>query len=156
MNQIAKVGEVLPTKSNITEKANEIVSLVNDGEVSAIEIAIKLKAIMLVCEEALSAINENVVTEVSKFGKSTESLGVKLEVKEVGTKWDYSTSDAWKSIKLEEDKLAEKRKQIEDIAKKTPVGAVANWTDTETGELLTIKTGLKTSKTSFAITIPKS
>lgn len=155
MQSIATVGEVLPTKTNITDKANELIELVKNGEVNALEVAIKAKAIIATCEEFLTGINEDVLAEIGKYGKKANVLGAIAEVKEVGTKWDYSNSEAWVQAKKQEDSIAEKRKQVEAMAKTIPAGTEVNWTDAETGETFTVAAGAKSSKTSFAITLGK-
>lgn len=156
-NAIEKVGEVLsnPTKTNISEQAARMVQIVNDGEINPIDAAVKAKAIIASCEEFLSQINDAVVNEVSKYGKSTSALGAKVEVKETGVKYDFTGSEAWNKIKSQEDRIAEKRKQVEAIAKNCPSGSEVQWTDTDTGETLSIQVAAKSSKTSFAITIAK-
>lgn len=156
-NAIEKVGEnlSLPTKTNISEQAALMAQLVKDGELNPLDAAVKAKAIIASCEEFLSQINDYVVDEVAKYGKSTSALGAKIEVRETGVKYDFTGSEAWNKIKSEEDRIAEKRKQVEAIAKNCPSGSELQWTDIDTGEMLSIQVAAKSSKTSFAITISK-
>lgn len=145
----------LPTKENIETLAKTISSRVLDGFDNPINTAVQLAAIEKVCASVKEKIKPAVLAEIAKSGKKTSALGAEIEEGEFGAKWDYSSSDAWVSVKAQEDKIAEKRKAIEAIAKNCPEGAELDWTDTDTGEMLTIKRGNKTSSTSFKITLGK-
>lgn len=152
---ISICSDFLPTKSNIEALANNISELANNGEVDVLKLAVQLTAVAKACEQAKEKLNEAILTELDKHGKGTEVLGAKVEKKEVGTKWDYSQSEAWVAVKKREDNVAEQRKAIEQIAKNVPEGSEMQYTDMETGETLVVKRGVKTSKSSFAVTLGK-
>lgn len=149
------VREFIPTKSNIDKMAQEIAMSVLNGESDPIFLAIRLAALEKICEQARELIGDSVQSELSKYNGKAEFLGAKIERKEVGTKYDYTASDAWTTIKAMEDKVGEHRKAVEAIAKALPEGHQAEFVNPETGEAMTIKRSSKSSKTSFAITLGK-
>jgi hypothetical protein len=149
------IREFQPTKTNISTLAAEIASAVLNGESDPIALAVQLAAIEKVCEQARELIKDSVSAELSKHNGKTEILGAKIERKEVGTKYDYTASEAWSTIKAMEDKIAEHRKAVEAIAKALPEGHQAEFVNPETGEAMTIVRSTKSSTTSFAVTLGK-
>jgi len=137
------------------EKRQALIEACSEGEINPIDLAVKLAAIEKVCEKVREGINEQVVTELEKEQRKTTRLGANVECKEVGTKWNYTGSEAWNAVKQQEDKVAEKRKAIESIAKSLPEGSESSFTDTDTGDTYEVVRGTKTSKTSFAVTLGK-
>lgn len=156
MSNIIELKEdFIPSKDNISGIAGSIVERLNSGEADPLKVIVQLTAVEKACAIAREQANEIVLTELSKYGKSTSVLGAKIEQKEVGVKWDYSQSEAWIKLKEQKDKIDEKIKAVENIAKTLPEGAESSFTDTDTGETWGICKGLKSSKTSFAVTLQK-
>jgi len=154
MKQIISVGtDFLPTKQNISDLSDNIAELATNGEIDVLKTAVQLEAIKKACEQAREKMEEAVLAELQKHGRKAVVLGAKVDEKEVGTKWDYSGSEAWRKAKEEEDKAAAKRKAVEAIAKNIPAETESTYTDTDTGETLSVVRGSKTSKTSFTITL---
>ena len=145
----------LPTKEAIGDIAMNIVNQIRDGNGNPLELVVQLAAIEKICEMVREGIGEQVLSELDKEHGKTVCLGAKLERKETGTKYAYDGSEAWVAIKAAEDKIVEKRKAVEAIAKVLPADAESSWTDTDTGETLTIIHAPKSSKTSFVITLGK-
>lgn len=143
-----------PTKANIETLAQVLAEQALDGA-DPIRLAIQLTALQQTCEAAKAKLSEIVLTELDKNNGKASMLGANVERAEVGTKYDFSDSEAWVKIKAEEDKIADKRKAIEGMAKNVPDGSELQWTDTDTGETLSVKKASKTSKTSFKITLGK-
>jgi len=154
MSQLS-IGILLPTKENISDVSMNIIDKVRNGEMEPLELIAQLAAIEKVCEFVRTGIESNVLTELDKSQGKAEILGAKIEKKEVGIRWDYSASEAWKAIKTREEKIVEDRKAIEKIAQNIPDGQQLSYTDTSTGETLSVIRGNKSSKTSFAITLSK-
>ncbi len=155
-HQIIDLSEpLLPTKENIEMLANNIVANVLEGNANPLNVAIQLEAIKKACESAREKIATPVLNELQKFGNKTMLLGAKIEQKEVGTKYDFTQSEAWAKYNKQKEAIAEKLKAIEGIAKNVPLGTESSFTDTDTGETFTIVRASKTSTTSFAITLSK-
>jgi len=97
------------------------------------------------------------ITEVSKYGKGiTTSTGTKLELAEVGTKYDFSQCNDAYLVRLESEfaVLEQKIKDRKDMLKTlSPEGIIIF--DEETGEGDTVYPPSKTSKSSVKCTIVK-
>jgi hypothetical protein len=150
MNEL-NIGIALPTKENISTAATNIIDLVRSGEVNPLDVAVKLTAIEKACEMIREGISDAVVDELGKSNGKTSYLGAQVDRREVGTKWDYTASEAWNKTKEAETKAAEKRKAVEKIAQNVPEGTETTFTDTDTGETFSIVRGAKSSKTSYAV-----
>lgn len=145
------VKTIYPSKSNVSLLAAKIQQQVSEGQVDAIEAAIKLNATMNMCKEALELIRKDVVSELDKNRGKSDKFGCKVEVAEVGSKYDYSSNPSWAAFAATEAEAATERKKIEDRLKKIPAGKTL--VDDETGEALTGPS--KTSTTSFKVSLAK-
>lgn len=97
------------------------------------------------------------ILEVSKYGKGmTTSTGTKLELAEVGTKYDFSQCNDPRLIELEAELIyfEETIKQRKDFLKALNPSGVSVL-DKETGETITLYPPSKTSKSSVKTTIIK-
>lgn len=152
---IDSIKEFGCSKPEIETLAQLISEEALDGNTEPIKLCVQLTALIQVCEAAKEKLSEKVLSELDKHNGKTEVLGAKIDRKETGVKYDFSSSEAWKAIKASEDKIAEKRKAVETIAKTLPEGSELSFTDTDTGETMAVVKAYKTSKTSFAITLGK-
>lgn len=99
-------------------------------------------------KEFLSA----VMDEIKKYGKDhTTARGVKFELAETGTKYDYSANPEWEALDKELKAVQAKKKELEERLKKIPAGNAL--VDEATGE--TLLGPAKTSKSSFKIVLGK-
>jgi hypothetical protein len=97
------------------------------------------------------------ILEVSKYGKGmTTSTGTKLELAEVGTKYDFSQCNDPYLVRLESELviLEEKIKNRKDMLKTLSAEGIIVF-DEETGEGDTVYPPSKTSKSSVKTTIIK-
>lgn len=97
------------------------------------------------------------IYEVSKFGKGmTTSTGTKLELAEVGVKYDFSQCNDSELKKMEQEfeVLEEKIKSRKDFLKTLSASGITVL-DEETGETITLYPPSKTSKSSVKTTILK-
>jgi len=155
MTTLLEVTNVFePTKANIETMAQIIAEQSMDGA-DPIRLAVQLTAIIQTCEAAKAKLSEIIVSELDKSQGLSTCLGAKIERAEVGTKYDYSTSEAWVKVSEQEKLFSDRRKAIETIAKNAPEGTEMNVTDESTGETWAIKRAAKSSKSSFKITLSR-
>lgn len=156
---------MLPTISNELSKtqikiiADKTASDIIDNGQDIIQIADTIAKMELFIKELKANPDylDYLITEVSKFGKgTTTSTGTKLELAEVGVKYDFSQCNDPRLIELEADLvfLEETIKQRKDFLKALSPSGVSVL-DQETGETITLYPPSKTSKSSVKCTITK-
>jgi hypothetical protein len=134
---------VMPTKANIEKVAQSILQPIQDGYMSAPEVAVRIKFLEDVLKKVKSEleVKENDVV-----------LGAKIEIVEAGVKYAYQDCDLWREIKNKLLPLEEELKKIEEQIKiATKIGK--SFVDESTGEI--ISPVQKTSTTSYKITLEK-
>lgn len=147
--------EVMPTKANIEPVAQSIFELVESGQMSAGELAVKIKFIGDVFDLLRGKIIEQVRDEAFKHEREggLKLYGATIKSIDAGIKYDYSTDVIWNRIKdkitpLEtERKLREKRLQF--IDKKIIE------VDEETGETIEVNPIVRNATPSFKIELGK-
>jgi hypothetical protein len=134
-----------------------VLSNIESGEANPLKIHLQVKN-MEQCIKMLTddpQYKEAVLEEAGKHGgKSFDFHNAKIEVKEVGVKYDFSNCGDAKMAKLHEEleALKKKVKDREDFLKKAPIEGTPVL-DEDTAELVTIYPPSKSSTTSVAVTL---
>lgn len=145
---LIQLGDITPSKKAVADLAQNIAEGVKEGALNPIDTAIHLNAVKQVCEDALKLIVDPVLESLEK-GK-VEKWGCKIEQAEVGVKYDYSQNPSWVELKNREEKIAAKRKELEDLLKHIPAGkTIFNEEGTE------LIGAAKSSTTSFKTTLAR-
>jgi len=161
------VSEIVPgtilrlTKQNVTEFHQQMRTMIlEEGRgmfeyLEAIQFFCKLKDVIHGTEgsEGDKEFRSAVMDEIKKYGKGyTTGRGVKFELAETGTKYDYSANPEWDALDKQIKAIQEKKNEIEKRLKMIPAGSAL--VDESTGETLIGPS--KTSKSSFKIILGKS
>ena len=156
MLELLREGVAL-TKNNAKEHAQEFVNKVIEGHASSLESLVVLEYLSQVLDDAKAQIRAIATDELSVYGEEAKAgvsiKGVLLQVKEVGTRYDFGNTSNWVELKAQEDAIAERRKELEAVLK-TLTRSMTNVNE-ETGEITSMFPPVKTSKTSVVISIPK-
>lgn len=157
MEQITPMGAMMllpSTKQQIQQFADSIISEVTEGNSNPLTVHIQITAM----EKALEAIKEGIkshaLREAEKHNqKSFEFLGCMVEVKEMGTKWDFSGSNdpVYHRINQEKEDAVTALKQREAYLK--VIHETKDEIDPETGEIFQLHPPAKRSTTGIAITL---
>lgn len=94
-------------KAFIKEKAAEVINIALEGEVNPLKIKIACKTAIEYFSQIDAGIKDAALTEAAKFGKSTELLNAKIEVRNTATTYDYSNDPVWVELK---NKIKEREK----------------------------------------------
>lgn len=166
MSHYPVVSDIAPatilrlTKQNVAEFHQQTRAMILEGGVGMFEYLETIKFFCKLNEEIFGDdkktgdkdFKQAVMDEISKYGKDhTTARGVKFELAETGTKYDYSNNPEWVSIEKELKAMQDRKKALEDKLKKIPAGAAL--VDESTGE--TLIGPAKTSKSSFKIILAK-
>lgn len=83
--------------------------------------------------------------------KDLKVLGAKIEIAEVGVKYDYSEDQKWRELKIKEEAIAEERKSREKLLQALKQPMIE--TDPDTGETFSVPVPVRTSSTSLKVTL---
>jgi len=154
MKAIELLKSNLGTKKQVKLFVQEIKDSIIEGNINPLTASIQLKAIEDIIKGLRNdkEIKEYTLEEAEKYGnKSFEDFGAKIDIKELGTKYNYKScgDSAWEKLdKTIIDTIKLKKDREEILKKLKPEMKLA---DAETGELLLMPE--KTSTTGISITL---
>ena len=131
---------------------NELV----DGEIDALEFKIFIKGIEQVFENIKPILDQLAREKAETFGqKSFKFHGATVELREVGTKYDYSgcnypaLSQADLEVKMASEKMKAAQKFLQSLTESVSLN------DQDTGEVLTVNPPVKSSTSAVVISFGK-
>jgi hypothetical protein len=134
-----RVGEITPTKFGLDLMAEAIAEQVQNGNLNALETAIRLNAMEQLTKMIKEKISKDVMDELYKHPKQKAEING-VQVSEFSSvKYDYSHLPGWDELDQQIAELTEKRKAIEDHEKTYHKGDLP----------------IKSSTVTFKIQIPK-
>ena len=144
------------TKEERTQVVREIFNELLEGRINPMELHIRMKSIEEVVKQLTSmpAYKAIVLDDAEKHGKSFQYHNAKVEVKEMGHKYDYSVcgSGELDTMYRQQELIAAKIKELETYHKGLPSSGIQVLNPT-TGEVETHYPPAKTSTTSVAVTL---
>jgi len=131
-NELTKV-EVKELQRELSSQIDEIIRAVKDGEVNAIEVKAKSNIIKKELERIDNAIEEEVNSEIDKYGDKFEFKGLEISRTYAKT-YDYNSIPEIANLSL---KIADLKKEQDELKKKYK-GTTYKTTivDQETGEVI--------------------
>ena len=140
----------MPVKANIELLANELTEGASSGFVNPLEFLVKIEFLTKVLEQAKKQVKDLALPNLTQ---PQELFGAKVEVADIGVKYDYSQNEIWQELKEKMQPLEDELKKVEEqIKMATKIGK--SIVDESTGEL--ISPVQKTSTTSIKITYRKN
>lgn len=142
------------TKEQLKSFVNSTVYHVQCGNINALELKAKLKYIITVAEEIDNQTKQEQLAERKKYPeKICELYGTKIEVAELGTKYDFSLCGdvEWNELDKQLKELIEKKKERETFLK--TVTKPMTLTHHDTGECYDIVPPKKSSTTGLKFSI---
>lgn len=106
--------------------AKGIVQSVKNGDASALETLVMLRALQLLSKEVIEQIEENIVNEANRHSeKSIDLYGARIDKGDVKTEYLYNTSgdSQWEELDAEINTLTARKKEREEFLRaiKDPV-----------------------------------
>lgn len=146
--------KLLPfTKSQVQIFAGQLIETLENGEIDPLDLAIYFKAFSEVEKQVKETMSKLALSEAEKHGKTFEFKGAKIEVKELGTSYDFSQcgDTKWERLNADLSAIKDKQKEREQLIKtlKEPLIEV----DQQTGETITIYPPIKKSTTGITISL---
>lgn len=142
------------TKSEIQEKAVNTVEAVNEGHVNSIDVFTQVRAVKEVADAILDGIKETVIDDVERLhADEREYRGIKLELANGRTKYDFSHDEEWVNLQEElseiKDRIKSREKLMIDAIKYSGV------VDKDTGEEIQPAKIIGGTPKSVKVIIPK-
>jgi len=144
------------TKEERTQVVREIFQELLDGRINAMELHIRMKCIEEVVKQLTSmpAYKAIILDDAEKHGKSFQYHNAKVDIREVGVKYDYTGCGSSVLAELYEKQSAinDSIKEFEAYLKPLPSSGLI-LVLASTGEVETLYPPAKTSTTSVAVTL---
>jgi hypothetical protein len=144
------------TKEERTAVVREIFQEVLEGRINPMELHISMKCIEEVVKQLTSmpAYKAIVLEDAEKHGKSFQYHNAKVDIREVGVKYDYSVcgSSALAELYEKQEAINDAIKDLEMYHKQLPTSGISVVIQS-TGEVETHYPPAKTSTTSVAVTL---
>jgi len=144
------------TKEERTQVVLEIFNELLEGRINAMELHIRMKCIEEVVKQLTSmpAYKAIVLDDAEKHGKSFQYQNAKVDIREVGVKYDYSVcgSSELSELYVQAANVDSRIKVLESYHKGLPTSGIQVIIPS-TGEVETHYPPAKTSTTSVAVTL---
>lgn len=147
-----------PSQKSIQEAGMKIKELVGEGMIDPLQLAVAIKSATTLFEQVKDACVSDVLDALQKYSEKerVEQFGCAIDRAEVGTKYDFTICNdpAWNVLNEEmkgvKARMGEREKFLKAL---THPMAIAD--ESTGGELVTIVPPLKTSTSSYKITLRK-
>jgi hypothetical protein len=144
------------TKEERTQLVREIFDEVLNGRINPLELHLRLKSAEEVIKQltGLEPYKAILLDEAQKHGKSFNYQTAKIDIREVGWKYNYSMSGSAELDELykQQEAISERIKALETYHKGLPTSGI-QVLNPATGEVETHYPPAKTSTTSVAVTL---
>jgi hypothetical protein len=144
------------TKEERTQVVHEIFQELLNGRINPMELHIRMKCLEEVVKQLTSmpAYKAIVLDDAEKHGKSFQYHNAKVDIREVGVKYDYSGcgSSTLNELYQKQDAINDAIKDNESYLKQLPASGI-QVLNQSTGEVETHYPPAKTSTTSVAVTL---
>jgi len=141
------------SKEGINKYVNQCIQEVEAGILPPLHMAVYLKTMEKIIEGIQKGIKESALAEAEKYEKSFDFHGARIEMAELGTKYDYTSCGdiVLNELNKQISELSEKKKEHETMLKTVKEGMTM--VDENTGEIYKIFPPIKSSTTGIKITI---
>jgi hypothetical protein len=156
MNNEIQLSLYEMTKTERGEFVTRLVEKLDTGEADPLQVHKQVKCMEDLIKQITA--NENyrkhLLDEAGKYGKSFELNGAKYQVKEAGTKYDYSQCNDPELYAMQQqlDELTEKVKNRQKFLQLAPLEGIEVLED-QTGEVYRIYPPSKSSTSTLSITL---
>lgn len=132
---------------------NAINNAIDNGNdaLHLIAIGVKMETLGKAIKEKGSKSLECIEELTKENDKKRTTANVELSIREVGTKYDYSSTPYINEIDSRIESLETQKKEVQDVAKR--ITTRIEWTNPETGEQIVIMPAGKSSTTSIVTKI---
>ena len=157
MNDLTKMAYPV-TKADQADWAEKIAMPLFEGEVDPLEFAVKIAGLKAALDEVTKnkEVKDVIIREISKSGKSDTRLGARLDIRELGVRYDYSGcgDPQMDALLAQQAELEKKLKERMEFLKHVPYEG-QDFLDPDTGEVSHVYPPSRTASESYTITFKK-
>ena len=153
MKNLVTVSETNMSKKDIVSLAqSEAKAIVEAADINLLPLLIQASRSAEYLNSFIGEIKKAATEEALNYNeKSVKIQGAKVEIREVGVKYDYSNCPIWSKIQSNVKEVEAARKEREEMLKALKTGFTQ--LDEETGETIQVFPPTKSSSTSLVITL---
>lgn len=155
MNLPFVYADIPATKSGQHDLAEQLIGIIENGEVNPLEAVVLMKSLSEVINTFLKdeRVKDAVISECARYGKGEypSFRGATVQIKESGVKYDFMAcgDPLWTSCVTHEQEAAEARKAREKYLRS--ITKPKSELDEDTGEIFTLNPPARQSTTTYAI-----
>lgn len=151
MNAISVIKLLPESKEQISYFSSQILNELESGNISALDVLLNIKGFENVLKDIKDKLDELALNEASKYEKTFNYRNAELQIKESGTKWDYSNCGDIKLnfILKNEESIANQKKERENFLKSLKESMTI--IDDQSGEVYEVFPPAKSSKTIISV-----
>lgn len=151
MNAISVIKLLPESKEQISAFSSQILNELESGNISALDVLLNIKGFENVLKDIKDKLDELALNEASKYEKTFNYRNAELQIKEAGTKWDYSNCGDIKLnfILKNEESIANQKKERENFLKSLKESMTI--IDDQSGEVYEVFPPSKSSKTIVSV-----
>ena len=157
-NQISVIDQLgfADSKATRSEMAAAIINNVSEGVTDPLQVHYHLKCLEDLIKQVTASdrFRDALITEAVKYGKFFDFKNSRMDVKEVGTKYDFTVCNdpEWNELNGQMEAIKFKMKHREATLKTLPISGM-DIVSPETGEVTKIYPPTKSSTTSISVTL---
>ena len=155
MNNDLTTFDDIANNISVSEYSNTIIDKLNNGEIDAVSLAIKIKYFEEIFDNLKNDLRDAVILELNKYNKNetVSKFNAEIKLKEAGVKYDFSNcnDDEYNQLESEIAKLTQQRKDREKFLKSIN-GSIVTCIES-TGEVVTLFAPIKSSSTTYMINL---
>jgi hypothetical protein len=157
MENIIEFLKSTPRGGATTVVASEVANRILDGYEDGLELFIAVKSAQKLLDDITAQIEESALNSAMLYSsKSFDAYGAKIEIREVGTKYNFDNCGDTILARITEEK---KKWSDEEKSRQSMLKTLRGKTemlDPETGEVINVFPPQKSSKTGLVVTLPRN
>jgi hypothetical protein len=156
MKAIEAFKDLPADAQQVAEFSRQIIQELMEGDIEPLKFKVFLKGLEVFMDNIKPTLDELAREEAEKYGqKQFDLMGSRIELREVGTKYDYSSCGfpTWERAEVDFKAASDKKKEAEKFLQSLKSSLSVN--DEVTGEVVTVHPPVKSSKSAVVITLGK-
>lgn len=153
MENLINLLKFSPRGGEVSKVADEVAANVEDGYSSPLELLVGCRSIQKLLDAVIERIEDAALAEALHYPKRFSHYGATIEVREVGTKYNFENCNDPVLVQLAANRKVAADAEKDRQAMLKTLKAATEMLDSESGEVFRVIPPTKTSKTGIVITL---